>query len=148
MRKKIFYTLDLLHTNNLKEIVFLMILNNEKQRPESHQCTLFVVLIAPSTNQKLLYFNWHLKNSKRQFKVSRQIGANQNTSIFTGSKKKLCYGWSRKRLHKVGKPWRTLVGEDEQLDWPNIQTTIEFCHAWAALFLGVWHNHNSFCLSW
>ena len=44
------------------------------------------------------------------------------------------------------RPQSSSVEGDEQLDWPNSQTTMELCPACVAYFLGVDHKHNSFLL--
>ena len=35
-------------------------------------------------------------------------------------------------VSETGKSWSCLVEGDEQLDWPNSQTSMELCHAYVA----------------
>ena len=43
-------------------------------------------------------------------------------------------------------PRSSLVEGDEQLERPNSQATMKFCHACVAQFIGVEPKHNSFLL--
>ena len=43
---------------------------------------------------------------------------------------------ANKRFRLI-KAWSSLIVGDEQLDWPNSQTTMELCHACVGSFLGV-----------
>ena len=40
--------------------------------------------------------------------------------------------------------WSSLVEGDEQLDWPNSQTTVELCHASVAYFFGLTETQQLF----
>ena len=40
--------------------------------------------------------------------------------------------WHTKECERKFLAWSSLVEGDEQLDWPNHQTTLELCHACVA----------------
>ena len=82
-------------------------------------------------------------NIDQRWMVDTRIAGWRNAPIFFKKKLRLIF---TERYTPSVHPQSSSVEADEQLDWPNSQTTMELCPACVAYFWGVDHKHNSFLL--